>query len=301
MPLNFDIKNTTVTEFGVGREGQDGWIFSLVPVDEGAQGALEEMAAVTWDAMQDADGDPPEYQPSEKYGGTEYVYLMEGDDLETTARELYDAHNLPIDTHALHDPNEVGCYFARFVDDKGRHLIGLRRAGYFKGILKKCLLRVLDDSLRVVEDRVFKLDTDFDFLIDSDHTHIWRPRSFEFVSNLKEAILGAVPTNVALIQRDMPFLDFDSIREYASTHTRAAGYLASICKQDVSGIERKALIKLCKDTDVQVDEVNGSIKVRKEDVMGLLEVLDRRRYQIELVPGVEEKFRASKRREIPRP
>ena len=308
MPLEFDIKNITVTEFGVGREGKDDLIFVTVTVNAAVQDALVEMASETWEAMQrDDEGgrfapvnldSPAEYQPSEKHGGTEYLYLPRGHDLERTVRKLHDAQNLPIDAAALNEPDEIVCYFARFVDDRHRHLTALRRAGHFKGVLKKRLVWVFDDSLRIVEDRIFKLDSDFDLLVDSERTHIWRPSSFESVSGLKQAILEAVQKNVDKIRQQIPFVDFESIQQYASDHSRAARSLASLQTQDLAGIKCKALVGLCKNTGVQVEEVGGRGRVPTPQVMGFLEVLDRRRYQLELVPGIRERFRAISRRQI---
>ena len=298
MPLAFNIENITVMEFGVGREGDNDWIVAMVPVDASVQAALQEMARATWDAIRWNEDDPAQYQPSEKHGSTEYLLLARGSDLEMDVRKLYDAHNLQIDATALNEPKGILFYFARFVDDQNRRLTALRRASQFKGVLKSRLLRVVDDSLRIVEDEIFKLDSDFDLLVDSEHTHIWRPSAFEFVSGLKQAILDAVPTNVDVIRQDMTYVDFENVGRYASTRSRAARYLTSIRTQDLAGIERQALIDLCESTGVQLENVDGMVRVADPHVMGFLEVLDRRRYQVKLVPDAHERFRATSRREI---
>lgn len=53
----------------------------------------------------------------------------------------------------------------------------------------------MTDALKLVEDRVFNLDTDFDLLIDPQRVHILRPSGFEFAGQLQGAILDAVPKN----------------------------------------------------------------------------------------------------------
>ena len=297
MPLDFGIGNITVTEFGVGREAEDGWTIAIVPVDGEVQVALQEMARTTWRAMK-GEGDPAPYEPSEKHGGTEYLCVRHGNDLEALCRQLHDALNLPIDAAALDEPNDVLCYFARFVDDRERHLTAVRRAGQFKGILKSRLVRFVDDSLKIVEDEIFKLDNDFDILVDSLLTHIWRPSAFEFVGRLKQAVLNAVPGNVAVVRQAVPFVDFEGINIYASTHPRAARYLASIRAQNLAGIERDALVALCKNTGVEIEAGNGVLRLEDRQIMGFLEVLDRRRYEVELGPGIRERFRAASRRQI---
>ena len=273
MPLEFDLRNTTVTEFGVGHDGDDGWLLARIPVDGQVQAALREMVAATWLAMQDATEDPPHYEPSEKHAGMEYLYLPRGSNLELGTRELYEAENVPPDATALDDPAEIVFYFARLLDAQGRRLLAARRASYFKGILKSHLIRVVDDSLRIVEDTIFKLDNDFDFLIDAEHTHIWRPASFESLAGMKQAVLAAVPINVAAIEHDVPFVDFTSIQTYASTHPRAARSLASIRMQMLAGMNRHALVAMCQRAGVHVEDTDGRVRVTPSNVMDFLEVL----------------------------
>ena len=298
MPLEFDLGNIVVTEFGVGRDGDEGWLLASVPIDDAVQVALGDMAASTWNAMEGDTDDPDHYQPSEKHASTEYLRLTRGSDLETATRQIFDAENLPPDATALQEPAEIVYYFARLLDVHERRLIGLKRAGQFKGILKSRLLRVIDDSLRIVDDTIFKLDNDFDVLVDAEHTHIWRPAAFEFLGDLKQAILDAVPENIAAIGDSVGFVDYAGIQAFASTHSRAARYLASIRSQPLVGMEPQALMALCDRARVQYEQVAGQIVVGEAHVMGFLEVLDRRRYDIELVPGTRERFRATSRRKL---
>lgn len=299
MKLEFDLESVTVTEFGVGRDDGDGQTFVAVPVDADVQGALREMVQATWDAMQKDEDGPTKYQPSEKHGSTEYLYLPLADDIASSVRELHEATTLDIDGIALDEPADVFCYFARLTDKKKRRLTALRRATQFKGVLKKRLIRFVSDSLKLIPDDVFKLDSDFDLLVDSANVHILRPSGFEFAGKLQEAILGAVPQNVAAIQKDLAFVDFASVGDYAGTHPRAARYLASIrAQKETKNIDKSALKKLCKDTGVEVSESKGKLFVDDKHIMGFLEVLDRRRYELELVKGSPERFRAASRKKI---
>ncbi len=299
MNLDFDFDNVTLTEFGVGRDEDDGQTYSAVPVDSQVQSALREMATTTWNTMNRSENGPAIYQPSEKHGAAEYLYVPLSDELATSVRELHQANNLPPDTGALAEPANVFCYFARLTDKKGRRLTALRRATQFKGVLKSRLLRFADDTLKIVEDQVFKLDIDFDLLVDSQNVHILRPSAFEFAGGLQEAILAAVPKNVGSLKKDMTFVDFSGVQEYASKHPRAARYLASIHSQkETKKVDKNALVKLCQRTGVEIIESNGAISVDDANVMGFLEVLDRRRYELELVPGSPEQYRAASREKI---
>ncbi len=299
MTLDFDLGNVTITEFGVGIDDGNGQSFVAVPVDADVQAALREMVQATWDAMQKDEDGPAKYEPSEKHGSTEYLYLPLDDGMASSVRELHEAANLHIEATALDDPSDVFCYFARLTDKKKRRLSALRRATQFKGVLKKRLIRFVTDSLKLIEDGVFKLDSDFDLLVDSANVHVLRPSGFEFAGKLQQAILDAVPENIKAIRKDLAFVEFDGIEEYAGKHPRAARYLASIREQDeTKSIDKAALKSLCKRTGVEVTESKGKVAVSAGHEMGFLEVLDRRRYEVSLVKEKPERYRAASRRKI---
>ena len=299
MKLEFDLGNVTVTEFGVGRDDGDGQTFVAVPVDADVQAALREMVQATWDAMQMDEDGPAKYEPSEKHGSTEYLYVPIDDDMASSVGQLHEATNLGLDAAALDDPADVFCYFARLTDSKQRRLTALRRATQFKGVLKKRLIRFVTDSLKLIDDQVFKLDSDFDLLVDSANVHILRPSGFEFAGELPQAILDAVPENVEALQKDLKYVDFARIQEYAARHPRAARYLASIRGQEeTKNIDKAALKSLCKRTGVEVGESKGMVTVASGHEMGFLEVLDRRRYEVSLVKEKPERYRAASRRKI---
>jgi hypothetical protein len=298
MNLEFELAQVQVTEFGVGREGDSGQSFFAVPVDAEVQQALREMAAETWRRMTDGDGEPAPYEPSEKHAATEYLYLPLTDDMAEAVRNLHQVTNLAIDSSALAEPGDVFAYFGRFTDMKGRRLTALRRATQFKGVLKSKnrLVRMIDDTLKIIEDTVFRLDNDFDVLVDSSNVHILRPSGFEFAGKLQQAILDAVPENVKAIRKDIAFVNFDGIEAYAAGHPRAARYLASIRGQaETKNIDKGLLKRACKQTGVEVSELKGKIFVSGGHELGFLEVLDRRRYELELVKGQPERFKAASR------
>lgn len=302
--LEFDTGNIGVTEFGVGTAvaGQQRGDFRLVPVDASVQDALREMVEVTWRAMQRNTEEPRQYEPSEKHAANEYLFLPVGSPMMTAPLiDLHNAENLPTGSEMLNDTDlisSISCYFARLTDAQGRRLTALHRATHFKGIVTKKLIRFFDDALKIIEDNIFKLDKDFDLMIDSKHLHIWRPNAFESLGNLKQALLAAVPTNTAAIRKQMPFVDFGNIEHYASKHPRAARYVASIRTQTLTGVDPVKLQQVCQKTGVEVSEDNGRLTVAERHILGFLEVLDRRRYEIELIPGSREPFLAASRRKL---
>ena len=297
--MDFDVSNVTVTEFGVGLDHTHGQHFVAVPVGAEVQTALSEMVQETWSALQNHEDGPARYQPSEKYGSTEYLYLPFDDDLAIAVREIHMAQNLRIDAGALADSTAVFCYFSRLTDTKARRLTALRRSTQFKGVVRSRnrLVRMVDDTLTIIPDTVFKLDNNFDLLVDRTRVHILRPGGFEFAGHLQQAILDAVPGNIKEIQEDLQFVEFASIGAYASTHQRAARYVASI-RQQRTEIDRALLVTACEQTGVDIIESNGTVRVATGHEMRFLEVLDRRLYAVDLVTGNPERYRASSRRQI---
>lgn len=299
MKLEFDLDNVKLTEFGVGRDEGDVQTFVLVPVDLSVKKALREMAHATWDAMQRDEEGPAKYEPSEKHGGIEYLTLPLNDDMASSIREIQAAVNLDIDAAALDDPANVFCYFARLTDRNKRRLTALRRATQFKGVLKQRFVRFVDDTMKLLEDRVFKLDSDFDLLADSTTVHILRPSGFEFAGKLQQAILDSVQNNIKAIRTELTFVDFSGIEKYAGKHPRAARYIASIRGQkETKHIDKGLLKKTCKQTGVEVVESKGKVRVNAGHELGFLEVLDRRRYEITLVRDQPERYRAASRKKL---
>jgi hypothetical protein len=301
MTLDFDLDSVTAVEFGIGFENGGREAFVCVPVDSDVQAVLQVMTKNSWQLMSKDEEGPRLYEPSEKHGSIEYLFLPLTSDFATSLVNLHNANQLPINAKALEDPSKVVSYFCRLNDNKNRSLTALRRASQFKGILKSRnrLVQMIDDTMQVVHDNVFKLDSDFDLLVDSNGIHILRPSGFEFAGSLQRAIQDAAPLNIAAIGRDLPFVNFDSIDQYARNHTRAARYLASINSQaEAKNIDKALLVNLCNQTDVVLEEKDGKITVKSGHELGFLEVLDRRRYEINLVKEQPEHYRAASRRKI---
>ncbi len=296
--INFDFNTIQQIEFGLGQDDQNENVFHRVMVDSNVQSALEEMVSDTWTAMQNFSESPLLYEPSEKHSACEYLYLSLNDPMAIQICNLHNAVNLDIDQSALNHVETIFCYFAKLTDEQGRTLTALKRATQFKGILKSRLIKLSTDAMEMVTDKVFKLDKDFDLLIDNQQIHILRPSSFEFIGKLKEAILEAVTENVNSLRANLPFVQFDTIQEYASDHPRAARYLASIRSQRVADIDQQKLIETCVATGVAVENDEGMIVVDNQNMMGFLEVLDRRRYEVNLIPKEPEQYRAPSRTRI---
>lgn len=295
MNLIFDLDNVQLIQFGVGFRNKSSYDFFQVPTDSSVQSVLREMIQVTWKAMQTSSSNPKKYSPSEKHTIKEYLYLETQNMLCQDLIHLHQARDLHIDSSAVNNPSQISCYFARLIDTQNNELTAMRRALQFRASIKKKFMRFGKDSLEIVEDHLFHLDNDFDILIDTKNIHILRPSAFEILGGLKQAILDAVPKNVEAIKKHLTFVELKSIEDYAKKHPRAAKYLTSIQEQKLSGITHATLEEYCKKANVKISVNGDQINIDEKNIMSFLQVLDRRRYQVELVPNDVENFIASSR------
>ncbi|MCL1164048.1 DUF4868 domain-containing protein [Shewanella chilikensis] len=301
MPINFDFENVNITEFGLGLDSPNrGFVF--VPVDEVVQKSLVEMVSFTKTQMQDKASSMATYQPSEKYASIEYLTFSINDPLVQELKTLHESENVPEDCSAFDNINQCFAYFVKLTDNNQQRITAVRRSTQFKTLIKKRhkLVQYVDNTLKSLEETVFKLDNDFDFIIQNDLIHILRPSGLEFIAQLQKAIMDAVPANIASIASEIDFVNFDSISQYAQNHPRAARYIASIKSQsEAINISQDKLERYCEKTNVVTNIVDGKINLDSSQIMGFLEVLDRRRYEIDLKDdGESEVYRAPSRSRV---
>ncbi len=302
MNLNFDIENVKTTEFGVGSYSGSDRIYAMIPVDLGVQTTLQGMVADTCQKMEASADSPSTFDPAEKYASVEYLTLPIDDDLALHPKTLHESQNLNNASDDYLDwITRCFCYFARLLDEDDKQLTALRRATQFKGALNKQsrILSLGNDALRIVDGPIFQLNVDFDVIVDSDTVHIIHPNSFKLLGQIEAAIAEAVPRNIQAIRSQMGYVDWSTIEEYANTHSRAAGLLASIRTNGFGdNLDRLALETDCEAGGVSFTEVAGQMVVTDGQIIDFLEVVDRRRYVSRLVPGVTERYKASSRTRV---
>jgi hypothetical protein len=297
MLLNFALLAIDAIEFGVGRETDDGAEFVSIPTDEDIKTALRDMASQTWAAI--SEHEEVTFAPAEKYDSEENVVTATNGDYAGVLATLHRAEMLPIVANALNEPERIFCYFARLSNRNRNRLTCVRRATQFKGILKSRLIQVITDALKIVEGRTFKLDNDFDVLIDNENIHILRAAGFVVLSDIEEIVLGAVPQNIERLQDHLPFVDFTPISAYASAHSRAAKVLASICSEgEANDVSRERLVAACNECGAEVEIDRDRIRPRAGHELNFLYVLDRRLFRVQLVEGRIERYQAGSRRPV---
>lgn len=299
-----DLANIRTTEFGVCLYGDNEDTNVLVPVDAGVQQALREMIHETANSIGcfAADADVQRYEPAEKYSATESLKYPIDEELEASVPvQLFRAENLPTSETAIADPTAIGFYFARVRDGQNRQLVAIKRAGQFKGVLKARgrLIRWLDDTMKVVDDDVFKLDPDFDYLVTDDEIYILRPSAFEFTVDLEATILAKARENTESLHDTITFIDFAGMADYVGKHKRAARLVAALKKrQDLAQVDRRLFTKACKATGVTLERRNGRLLPVSGHEHEFLMLLDRRLYAMMLIEDTPETYEARNRRRV---
>ena len=301
MNIEFDFSQILTAQFGVGQKLGKTIQYSLLPADNTVQDALVKETISALGSIDGKIANPPYFDPAEKYGGSEYLVLPLHHELSASLAELHEANSLSLNTPELQHIRKAFCYFLRGTDNNGRRLTAINRASQFKATLGKQgrLMAWLSDSLHVIPDPVMQLNAGFDIIIDSEFIHILHPASFRFLGNVNEVIAQAVPRNIETISKAASYVNWSNIEEYAIGHSRAASLLASIQTQGYAeDLDKIELESLCKKTGVALDSSGGQIAVPEGQILPFLEVMDRRRYEIGLVPETPEQYRASSRSRV---
>lgn len=172
--MSFQFFDPANIEFGVCQGQLADAQFATVPVDQSVKTLLEQMVLATRTSLGLTDARPviARYELSEQYPSEVALALPLNDLLVRRIRQLYDAGSIPVNSRILDNVKDVTAYFCIIHDQDGNKLLALKRATQFKAILKRRLIRILDDTLQAIEHSVFQLDPDFDVLVtDGNHIH----------------------------------------------------------------------------------------------------------------------------------
>jgi len=299
MPFNFDSIHSV--EFGVCLDSETGEIYRIVPADQSVQTALKEMLEATHSQLFRDGETVSNFSPAEKYSSTERLRLVLDSELVAKHKTVFQSENLATDSHGLDEPARLVSYFAIFRDNAGAKLMGFRRAAQFKGVVKKNLIKFLDDTLKIVEDHLFKLDSDFDFLIYDDQILIWRPSGFIFTADMDEHIAACAATNVDQVAQGVTFVDFTRLKDFVSNHKLSMRLIAAIrSRDDLADISKRRLKAECKAAGLKIAERNGKLFPADGSEYGFLMLLDRRRYTVTLIDQQPETYEAPSRHAAPR-
>lgn len=296
--MDFDINNVRLVTF-YGFFDQTGNPEHIqIPIHLSIQQELEEILRKTFQNI----GLPASantldiFNPAENYTKECSLKLALNTSYISTFATVITLTNLPSRTNALDNILHLKYYYAVFTDSSDRKLYAFHRAGTFKRIVNSKLAFFNGGLLEVVNQPIFKLDNDFDFVVFDNQIYIFRVSGFEYITNAIEKIKSSASDNANQISAKVNYLDLSNIATYAMSHTKSARLLASInSRTDLNRIEKAKLVRNCNELGVVfVEDVHGSISITSGHEYNFLCLLDRRLYKVDLV-NQSEKYEATGR------
>jgi hypothetical protein len=287
MPLNFNYNNIEHCELIVNYEENGADECYFVPIDRNVQSVLNEVLLASLSNFGEGFDNLRCYEFSEKYASRELLRASVQSTGMERIRELYGiGTGTCVENHdVLEDASNIDFYFVKYKDNNDRYLIGVRRATQFKGVLsaKNRLVRLIDNTLHLIDDDIFKLDKEFDFLIDSDSAFIIHPSGFEQIADVEQFVSERAYANALALRDSITFVDFTTIATYVSNHKRAAKIVAGLrIRNDLDEIQLERLLEAATSTQVEFIEQDGIISPAPGNELGFLELLDNRRYNVSL-------------------
>lgn len=295
------LSDFTNIEFGVCFQDGNAGTHYKIPVDASVKTALVEMRnnfIASYDSIQ---GTASTFQPSEKYEGEEKLRIDLNTSYLSSLKAFFNNRSIPINNVSLSELlPDIEYYYAEFIHTNGSRTIGVKRPNQFKALLKKKIVRIIDNTLKAVDDNIFKLDIDFDFLIHSTFIEILHPAGFIFISDLEQEIFNSIPATTRELGQTLTFVDFNAIGTYLvnKSSKRGAKLLASIkARADLANTSSTKLVEHCTRMGFTVTlDGNGKLATPDNNVIDFLEVLDRRQYDFDITSNAAEVYIAGSRR-----
>lgn len=295
----FDSQNVVSVNFGVALRSNGSRYF--VPTDTLIKNALKDVLGATIASFEQLDGEWEPHDISEDYGDRRRVYAARGTDYLTDLYAIFDAGDFDDLANAHQHVEDIDHYFGVFYDIQGRRAVGIKKGTQLKGTLgaRNKLMRLADDSLQMIEDDVLKLDREFDAIVTDGHVFMLKVRAVEYLANIVEHVAGAAAHKVQQIHDTVIFLDFSRIQTDIAKHPKMARMAASIAaRSDLAQIRQDRVEELATHHGLVLKEVGGRLQCRRQDEAKLLEILDARRYQLDLTANGPVPYRATGRQRV---
>lgn len=295
---NFNDGDIRAADFCASLKGGDRF---FIPSDGGVQNALKSILRDTVNAFEAIEGDWELHDISEDYGDRRRVYAPRNSPLLATMSEIFDSGALRELPDLQNHLAELEYYFARFEDHQGRVIVGVRKARTAKATLgaQNKLVRLIDNTLVLIEERVLRLDRQFDVLISEDHVFILEPRAMEQIAKIVERVAASASVKVQEIHDAVAFLDLSRIKDKIAKHPKLARIAHSVASHpNLRQIQRAVIEELAAAQGIRFKEVDGRLLCNVADEAKLMEVLDARRYHLDLTATGAIPYRATARQAV---
>jgi hypothetical protein len=294
----FDVNNIASVDFGISLLDGEAYI---VPTDNAIQASLREMLRSTAAIIGSKDDEWVEFSVSEEYSKKRKIYCPRNSEFMEAISEIYDIVDIPDKVFNLSEiVRDVRYYFAIFRDANHNKLVALKRATQFKGILKNRLISIFDNTLKIVDEEILRLDFNFDLIICCNNVYIEDINAFEALAYLGEMVAAAAEGKLAHIEQIIQFLDLSGIASSIENHPRTAKLAASVAsRNDLAAFDREKIESLARAQGILLQVVEGNrLRPKVADRHKLLEILDDRRYVSNLTTADPIPFRARSRQRV---
>lgn len=287
-------------EFGISTIINGQQTVVRIPIDNSVRTTLCEMHENFYSTYFNIEGEPEIYQPSEKYAPTEKLIISLANENLTSLQEIYNQNAIPIANVSIGEiASKISFYFAIFRHNNGSKQIAIKRPSQFKGLLRKKLIQLIDDTLQILPDNIFKLDNDFDFVIHELNIDILHPTGFNFIANIEEEILRSAADSARQLSVRIQYIDFNYLADFVGQSKTAAKLIASIkSRTDLEQTSQIKLLEKCYRLGVNIREENGQLLPEENHIVRFLEILDRRGYDFDITEDMPEIYVASSRKRV---
>lgn len=294
-----DLQTVAAQNFGVKMRSDASLHF--IPTDIGTKAVLTDVLSATVGAFNGIEGDWQAYDISEDYGEPRRIFAARDAEHFGDVSAIFDIGALNdlanLDDHI----RDIDYYFCEFRDAANAKIVGVKKAAQFKTTLaaRHKLARLVNDTLQIIEENVVKIDPIFDALITDQNIFILKPRAVEYIADMVTHVAGAATEKVRHIHDNIAFLDLSRIEEKISSHPKMARMAASIAARDDLGeFQQEKIVSLATQHGIVFKEVDGRLQCRVADEAKLLEILDARRYHLDLANDGGDPYRASARQRV---
>ena len=296
----FDFTNITSVNFGISLRSSGDMYF--IPTDGATKDALKGTLYTTRNIFDGLPGDWEAHDISEDYGSRRRIYAARDSEFMAELSAVYDAGTLDDLTNIQDHAHDVDFYFGEFRDGQQRRAVCVRKATKLKGTLnaRNRLVRLVDDTLVLIQDDVLHLDAEFDVIVTDSNVFILNARQTEQVAKIVEHVAATAAAKVQAIHDAIPFLDLTRIAEKISKHPRMARHAASVASNpNLANFQKPQIELLATQHGIKFKELDGGrLQCRVADEAKLLELLDARRYHLDLQGDGGDPYRATARQRV---
>lgn len=295
----FDFNKIDTVEFYINVKKDEVDQLHSVPIDKDVKYMLEIMLAETVKLFNNSE-EISDYDLLSKYSSAETLKADLSDAVFAPLVKVINNNYKSINSDVIKSSESISFYKVVFYDTSGLKVTAIRKASYFKSILRQKgrLVRIFSDSLMPVTDDIFKLDHDFDFFVINENAYVKNPNNFISIAKIDTQLISVANEKISELKKCFSYINFDTIQEKSKTSNRVAKLIISISKRDDNDkVSRELLLTNINNANVRL-KAGETIEPEIGHEIGLLDVLDRRRLTCNLIEGKVEVYQASNRRQL---